>query len=390
MKQPGLMISSPLVQNMMTKSMSITKKSHKAHSWCVLVLCMILGSGYVKYTLHTQLLIPQTYEPGPTTALERNYSRPEVSIARVFQEFSTSNCSSPERYQALQSKHKIMFLTAKFGNADKFKDQVQQRLQEAINTFDWLNEENAIGRYSVPDQWRKEFPNHTQFLDKPEHESATGGGWWFWKPLVILEQLETLGEGDLLFYADNDQTPWWPAIGDFLSFMIDHAEYDWALPRWIYGTEYENTKKDLFVAHCSSTDIGKEQLRKAFHSPQWEAGIHIIRNSARTRQFARQWKALATDYHSISDEPSYLPNHEGFLEGRRDQSLLNMLIKCTFRVGLLSTKISHNCGWLFEDKLIDFNFLILPDVTDNYLITLQNKTASKWAVLQEIKEIDGF
>jgi hypothetical protein len=312
----------------------------------------------------TTLEIPRTFE-----------------IPRTIEGFTTSNCSSPEQYRALQSKHTFKFVTAKFGHAEKFKDAVLQRRQEAIQTIDWLDEENAIGLYSVPDQWIKEFPNHTQFLDNPEHESATGGGWWFWKPVVILEQLETLQDGDFLFYADNDQIPWWPTISDFLSFMIDHPEYDWALPRWHGGTEFGYTKKDVFVAHCASTDMDKEQLRKSFRTGQWEAGIHIIRNSVRTRQLARQWKALATDYHAISDEPSYLPNHQGFEEHRRDQSLLNMLIKCAFRVGLLYTRVPHNCGWLFGSNLIDFHFLVLPIVTDNSLITWQNKTAYKWAVL---------
>jgi hypothetical protein len=58
------------------------------------------------------------------------------------------------------------------------------------------------------------------------------------------------------------------------------------------------------------------------------------------------------DYHSILDEPSYLCNHEGFQEARRDQSLLNMLLKCTFQVGLLYTEIPHHCGWLFGQNML--------------------------------------
>ena len=305
------------------------------------------------------------------------------TVPRRYEGFQQNlNCSSSERYRALLPDQHVKFVTAKFGYRNKFKKEVLERRQQAVDTFEWLSDDNAVGLYKVPDRWRHEFPNHTQFLDDREHASATGGGWWFWKSLVILEQLETLEDGDLLFYADHDQNTWWPAISDFLWFMVDHPEYDWALPRWIYGAEYENTKQDVFVAHCGSADIDERQIQKAFHSPQWEAGIHIVRNSPRTRQFARHWMTLGKNYQAISDDASYLPNHGGFEEHRRDQSLLNMIIKCFYRVGLFITHVPHRCGWLYDDNLIFFHFLKLPDKTDDDVNVLRNKTASHWDALR--------
>ena len=311
------------------------------------------------------------------------------TVPRRYEEFSAVNCSSPERFRALQSKPFIKFVTAKFGYGGKFKDEVLMQRQRAIDSFAWLGEENAVGMYEIPDRWRQDFPNHTQFLDNPGHESATGGGWWFWKSVVILEELEALQDGDLLFYADNDQLAlWMSALSDFLWYMMEHPQYDWALPRWGGGcTEEVFTKYDVFVAHCGSANIDRTQLRKAFHSTQFEAGIHVIRNSPKTRQFARQWKSMTINYHAISDEPSYLPNYAGFQEHRRDQSLLNLLIKCTYRVGLAFTRVPHSCGWLNGPCEIDFTFLKLPFKKSDNLIAIQKKTSTKWAELRDIHEI---
>jgi hypothetical protein len=321
-----------------------------------------------------------------------------ATVPMRFDIFTTSNCSSPELYGTLPaSNHTVRFVTAKFGHAEKFKKQVLERRQEAIHKFDWLNEENAIGLYSVPDHWREEFPNHTQFLDNPEHESATGGGWWFWKSVVILEQLEALQEGDFLFYADNDLSQvWWPSISDLLSLLLEHPEYDWALTKFVGGVlngdrypgpEYVWTKEDVFVAHCGSANIDQAQLRKAFHTDQWEAGIHIIRNTPKSRQVARQWKILSMHYHAISDEPSYLSNHASFAQNRRDQSLLNMLLKCTYRAGLRHTQVPHNCGYVYDLDLVHFYFVMFPDRTDDDLDAMQKKASSIWDTLRTIEEI---
>ena len=320
-----------------------------------------------------------------------NSGKTIINVPRRYEGFQQQdlNCSSSERYRALPTNVHIRFVTAKFGYQNKFKNDVLGRRQHALDTFPWLSDDNAVGLYEIPDHWRHEFPNHTQFLDDPEHASATGGGWWFWKALVISEQLESLQDGDFLFYADNDQTTWWPTITDFVSSMVDHPEYDWALPRWGGGQEYAYTKQDVFVAHCGAADLDKQQLQKAFRSPQWEAGIHIVRNSPRTRQFARQWMTLGKHYQAISNDASFLPNHGHFDAHRNDQSLLNMLIKCFYRVGLVFTRAPHRCGWLYDGNMIFFHFLRFPDKTDDDVTLLRNKTASQWDALRNTHAINS-
>ena len=354
-----------------------------------------LSMGVVFFHSRAQLLGFVSNEPFTTQSIVIHEN---VTIPRRFEGFNKMNCFSRERYriQQLNRTNKIIrFATAKFGYREKFKREVLQRRKEAINKFEWLDAENAIGLYKVPDHWRKEFPNHTQFLDNPQHESATGGGWWFWKSVVILEQLESLRDGDLLLYADNDLlTVWWPSISDLLKLMLENPEYDWAATKFVTGADWPGpelvyTKQDVFVAHCGSADLDEIQLRQAYYTPQWEAGIHIIRNSRKSKQFARQWKTLSLEYHTISDEPSYIRNHDRFGEYRRDQSLFNILLKCTYRVGLAHTQVPHNCGYIYDNNWVHFHFLKFPDRTDDELITLQERAKSAWSTLRTIKVIES-
>jgi hypothetical protein len=50
-------------------------------------------------------------------------------------------------------------------------------------------------------QWQR----HTRSLQNETDNSARGGGYWFWKPNLMLHHLkQNLEDGNLLIYADND------------------------------------------------------------------------------------------------------------------------------------------------------------------------------------------
>lgn len=42
-----------------------------------------------------------------------------------------------------------------------------------------------------------------QILDSPLLNFSRGGGYWLWKPYVIMETLKDMKEGDILVYADS-------------------------------------------------------------------------------------------------------------------------------------------------------------------------------------------
>jgi hypothetical protein len=328
---------------------------------------------------------------------------PEPTV-QLFNGFESNNCSSPERYRiplhsnssmssssnGPAARPRIVFLTAKFGHAQKFKNDILHRRKEAIDTFEWLTDENAFAYYKFPEHWflhqQHSSPNnnndgdddiddddnpsygyshqHTAFLKNPNDESAVGGGFWFWKPPLILDHLQELNNGDYLVYADYDQEIWWPCITDLLVYMMNDSNntIDWALPRWLGGLEAAYTKHDVFQAYCTG-HLDADQLQTAFFSAQWEAGIHIIKKSDRAVQLVQQWQRATEHYRAISDTPSLLTNHPEFQEHRRDQTLLNMMLKCWFPPAVVVQEAPHPCGWMYGENMIHFFFLQLPTTT---------------------------
>jgi hypothetical protein len=289
-------------------------------------------------------------------------------------------CESKDRFRKLPLKlnQRVVYLSGKMGHNNGFQTEIQNREIEAIEKLHWLrNASDTIFLYEVPEHWRNHEPykQHTQFLKDPTHASSTGGGWWFWKPPLILDALKQLSPNDVLVYSDYDQTTWWPALADFIDHILKNPEIDWALPRWQGGTESKYTKRDVFEAYCGTpTSI----LR---HTPQWEAGIHIFRPTRRVIQFVEEWQRATEDYEAISDTESLVPNEPSFAEHRRDQSLLNLMHKCWFTSDEAKyVQAPHPCGWLYGKGLIDFYFITLPSLkTSEELTLLHHRRQRFWA-----------
>lgn len=320
------------------------------------------------------------------------------------------NCSSPERYSgsiaaSLQAKgQRIVYVTAKFGHNQRFCNDISKRLQQAVGTFPWLDPENAYAYCEFPEHWRMHAPyvNHVQFLTDPNHESAVGGGWWFWKAPLILDHLRQLQDGDLLIYADFDQITWWTALTDLVHLFVENPSIDWALPQWRGGSEGAYTKRDVIHAYCGH--LNSTEFQEAINSAQWEAGIQIFRKTHRVVKHVEQWQRANENYHAISDDASYLlPNFPSFLEHRRDQSLLNMLLKCRYcnnnenrckrsKAWKYTTiDVPHPCGWLYGQNMIDFHvvsFAPRNKKTNLDLLQMEQQTNTAWEMLSRYHATD--
>jgi hypothetical protein len=98
-----------------------------------------------------------------------------------------------------------VFISAKFGRDSMFAEQVARyRTQvEATGIFD----ADRIHTYADFPDWVMKDPrwsNHLMFLDKPKHSSKVGGGYWFWKAVLIGHHLDELNDGDCIVYSDSD------------------------------------------------------------------------------------------------------------------------------------------------------------------------------------------
>lgn len=153
-----------------------------------------------------------------------------------------------------------------------------------------------------------------------------GYGYWFWKPLVILDRMADAGPDDIIVYADagcgictspDAQLVWpiWCGIVDRhpthrICFHHGHIEETWS-------------KGDLSVL------LGCANAPAIMKTPQAWAGIQMMRNTPDNQALMCEWLELMTrdDGHYVDDSPSRSPNAPGFREHRHDQAIISLLMK---------------------------------------------------------------
>jgi hypothetical protein len=156
--------------------------------------------------------------------------------------------------------------------------------------------------------------------------------------------------------------------------MIQNPNIDWALTQ-TYIREEKYTKQDVFEAYCGKPTKALQD------SGQWRAGLHIFRPTPRVIQFIEEWQRATEDYSAISDTESLIPNAPSFVEHRRDQSLLNLLLKCWFTSDEAKyVKVLDPCEGLYMKGNLNLHFVTLPSLkTPEELTLLEERRHSFWA-----------
>ena len=221
-------------------------------------------------------------------------------------------------------KRKSVYLCAKLGpTKDVFAEQVETHVKKVLGSG-VFREEEIICYTSFP-SFITEDPTwkyHLQFLEDPQHESRRGGGYWFWKPLLIHYHLGLLEDGDFLLFSDVDRV-------DFLTWTplllktMEAKGADLAIEQTSF-LEREWTKNDLYDLMCP------DLLPQDDNGGQYNGNFVLLQKNAHTVKFIDDWMVAAKNYHLISDEPSQKLNFAGFKENRHDQSMLSLLIRCAY------------------------------------------------------------
>lgn len=185
---------------------------------------------------------------------------------------------------------------------------------------------------------------------------SRGFGYWCWKPWMLLQALDRLDDGDVLLYLD---------VGCILNpkgleRMLEYYEKVEKSPVGMMGTrsqtesynnmpetlywEYEWTKGDVFAYYNVLDD------KSYTHTTQFESGIIFFKKSPTTVQFVKDWeKAYNDDYSLATDSPSRVPNFEGFIENRHDQSIYSILAK-KYKIAEISTNETFQRDWSLLDN----------------------------------------
>lgn len=150
---------------------------------------------------------------------------------------------------------------------------------------------------------------------------SRGFGYWCWKPFIILKTLENLKDGDILVYADvgchiNKEGE--KRFYEYLDIVIEHK----ALCYKSHWVEAHYTKADLF------NYFDKLKDKNITDTSMRPATICIFEKNDINLEFVNKWlQVFYDDFSLVDDTPSKLPNLDGFIEHRHDQSVFSIFSK---------------------------------------------------------------
>jgi hypothetical protein len=147
--------------------------------------------------------------------------------------------------------------------------------------------------------------------------AARGAGYWLWKPYIILDALRSAPEGTVVLYTDvaftyiADPAPLFSMAGIDDVVLFENAPQNFQ-DKW--------TKRDAFV----KLDADRPEYH---YRRQLDAGIQLYRSGPKAIAFLEATKTAMQDPAVLTDQPNIcgLPNLDGFVEHRHDQSVLTIM-----------------------------------------------------------------
>lgn len=166
-------------------------------------------------------------------------------------------------------------------------------------------------------EYDREWLEQTDFYEKNSeilNPNSKGDGWCLWKPYIILNTLEKVNNGDVVFYMDSTDT-FSPSLKNFLE---NHFKNNDILLCQMGESPNKNyTRRDTFYyMECDS--------KKYWDSIQLEAGIIGVRKNDYTVSIMEEYLKFCSDPRIIKDGPNScgLPDFPNYVDHRYDQSVL--------------------------------------------------------------------
>lgn len=141
-----------------------------------------------------------------------------------------------------------------------------------------------------------------------------GGGYWLWKPYIILKTMNSMDNGDYLFYCDSGA-----AYINKVEYLIDSLEKSNQdiMPFELPLIEKQWTKTKTFELMGCNKSIFKE-------NNQILATYILIKVSENSRKFIEQYLKFCTNKDCLIDSNE---TEKYLIEHRHDQSIFSLLCK---------------------------------------------------------------
>jgi len=186
-----------------------------------------------------------------------------------------------------------------------------------------LQETFHIGGFDTFTAYTEKNSGFTQVQFEFFNSFEKGFGFWAWKPLVILNKLSQINEGDVVVYNDSGRSFYNYEFKTSIDPLINNVVENYggigvALSHW-YHREY--TKQECFDVMQCTGDL-------FYNSHQAIATWNVWQKSALTLKFLKEWTFWC--FHPskiITDQGAEKENQiQGYQGHRHDQSILTNLI----------------------------------------------------------------
>lgn len=228
----------------------------------------------------------------------------------------------------------VTFADEKFYSRQKYLEKHAESLGMTLfsYTHDWLKEQNF-------------YKENENILS-----DATGLGYFCWKPFIILDAINKMNEGELLFYSDVGDM----FHSDLIPYVENTIEDDPCL--LVLGEDKNKnwTRRDCFVyMNCDEEDY--------WETKQLEGGISFWKVCDQSKEIITEWLNYCCDRRIISDDPnvSGKENFSTFKNHRWDQSVLtNIAVRRGLSVSGWEIRNFIECNydyWFERNKTFGFS-----------------------------------
>lgn len=219
-----------------------------------------------------------------------------------------------------------------YADSDEYY-QGQQKLIESASEFDYIH---TFTRNDIIE---------TEFYLKNKHilDEKRGGGYWIWKPFIILEVMKKISHFDVIVYHDSGRSCYdWKftsPLKQYIDFTCDKMKgFGITFGPFING---EYCKRDCFK-------FMKNDYPEFHEHKQVSATWMICQKNTFCFNILNEWKYWCTYDRIVTDDESVYPELEKYKSHRHDQAILtNILIRLAHENKF---EISHSDG-LYEKNI---------------------------------------
>lgn len=190
-----------------------------------------------------------------------------------------------------------------------------------------LGKANALGLFSTIKAYNaielltdNDFSEENKkFMIQPEN--IRGGGYWVWKPYIILKTLKSVDEGDIVIYFDSCTL-----ININEKSKLKFLEYIDMVKKNKYGNLFFD-HEHLIGTWCKMDTIDFFGAHELVNEREIPSGVLFTTANAHNKFIFKVWYEAMQNYHLCDDTPSLLPNLSTYREHRHDQSVLSLILR---------------------------------------------------------------